>query len=85
MLTQENTKTMWKTTFKTMKSLSVKKTEPYMVDDWNAALQIFKVTLDVQVTPEGQQYGWNNGANIRFVTIRKNLNRWQVAEISNNP
>jgi hypothetical protein len=79
------TKDMWRTNFKTIKSISVKKTEKAFEDEWTATRQTYKMQLDVSVPKEGEGYGWQNGLNFRWVTLEKTGNTWQIHEIANNP
>ena len=79
------TKDMWRTNFKTLKSVSVKKTEKAFEDEWTAARQTYKMQLNVSVSKEGEGYGWKNGLNFRWVTIEKTGQSWQIHEIANNP
>ncbi|MFZ6015314.1 MAG: hypothetical protein ACOYUZ_03070 [Patescibacteria group bacterium] len=79
------TKSMWKTNFMTIKSLSTTKLEPVYQDEWTATRQVFKATLQVSVTSQGLQYGWENGVNYRWIALQKNGFIWQIHELANNP
>ena len=79
------TKAMWKTNFETIKSLEVKKIETVYTEEWTDSRQVFKATLDVSVTGQGEQYGWNNGENFRWISLQKNSGAWQIHELANNP
>jgi hypothetical protein len=82
----EQTKEMWQTNFNTVESLKINKTEEAFKEEWTATRQSFKVELDVKVKPEGEQLGWQNGTNFRWITLEKNANGvWMVHEIANNP
>jgi len=81
----DQTKQMWKTNFNTIKSLKVESVEPYWLEEWTADRQMYKFILDVSVTPEGEQIGWENGKNFRWVTMQNNNGVWQVHELANNP
>jgi hypothetical protein len=79
------TKDMWRTNFKTIKSLRIKSVNPAFQEGWTSTRQSFKFDLEVSVTPEGESYGWNQGQNARWVSLQKNGEIWQVHEIANNP
>lgn len=81
----EETKQMWLTNFQTLKSVSVKKIEEVYKDEWTPSRQVFKATLEVEATSQGEQYGWNKGENFRWISLQKNNNIWQVHELANNP
>lgn len=81
----EDTKQGWGVNFNTIKSLKIKKVEPVYEEDWTAEREIYKFTLEVSVTPEGEGYGWENGENFRWVSVEKNNGVWQIHELANNP
>jgi len=81
----DGTKDMWRTNFKTIESLSIKGANPVFEEEWTSVRQVFKVDLTVNVTPEGEGYGWNQGQNSRWITLEKNGETWQVHELANNP
>jgi len=81
----ESTKQMWLTNFQTLKAVTVKKVEEAFKEEWTAERQTFKFTLEVSVTPAGEQMGWNNGVNYRWLTLQKSGDKWLVHELSNNP
>ena len=81
----EQTKQMWLTNFQTLKSVFVEKIEEVYKDEWTPNRQVFKVILEVDVTSQGEQYGWNKGENFRWISLQNNNNIWQVHELANNP
>lgn len=81
----DQTKQMWLTNFQSIKSLKVKKTEEAFKEEWTPERQVFKFILDVSVTPAGEQIGWENGTNFRWVTLQKTGGKWLVHELANNP
>lgn len=81
-----NTKQAWGVNFNTIKSLKVNKIEEAFKEEWTPNRQSFKVELGVQIKPEGEQFGWRNGANYRWITLEKNQSgQWMVHELANNP
>jgi len=81
----DQTKQMWLTNFQTIKSLKVKKVEEAFKDEWTQQRQTFKFTLEVSVTDAGEQLGWENGTNVRWITLQKTGDQWLVHELANNP
>lgn len=82
----ENTKQMWGVNFNTIESLKVNKIEETYKEEWTPTRQSFKVELDVKVKPEGEQLGWVNGKNFRWISLEKNsAGAWLIHELANNP
>lgn len=78
------TKDMWKQNFSAVSSLSVKSLEPVYQSEWTAERESYKAVLEVKVK-SGDAYGWENGANTRWITMQKSGGKWLVHEIANNP
>jgi hypothetical protein len=82
----DDTKQGWGVNFNTIESLKVNKTEEVYKEEWTPSRQVFKVELDVRVKPAGEQMGWENGKNFRWVSLQKNASGvWVVHELANNP
>jgi hypothetical protein len=82
----DNTKQGWGVNFNTIESLSVNKIEEAFKEEWTPSRQSFKVELEVKVKPAGEQLGWENGKNLRWITLEKNAaGAWLIHEIANNP
>jgi hypothetical protein len=82
----DDNKQGWGVNFNTIESLKVVKTEQAFKEEWTPTRQIFKVELNVKVKPEGEQMGWNQGTNFRWISLQKNESgQWLVHEIANNP
>lgn len=79
------TKQGWKTNFNYLDSVKVNKTEEVYKEEWTASRQVFKVELDVKIKSGGEQVGWENGTNFRWISLQKNGEVWQIHEIANNP
>ena len=47
-------KDLWKTNFNTIQSLKVKSANPVFEEEWTSVRQVFKIDLEVSVTPEGE-------------------------------
>ncbi len=82
----QDTKQAWGVNFNTIESLKVNKIEEVNKDEWTPTRQIFKVELEVKVNPTGEEMGWQNGTNYRWVTLEKQTNgQWLIHELANNP
>lgn len=81
----QNTKQMWRVNFRTIQFLQIKNVEPAFEEEWISTRQTFKAELDVKVTSEGENYGWSQGQNTRWVSLQKNGDIWQVHELASNP
>jgi hypothetical protein len=82
----DNTKQAWGVNFNTIESLKVNKIEEAFKEEWTSTRQSFKAELDVKVKPAGEQMGWENGNNFRWITLEKNKSGvWLVHELANNP
>jgi hypothetical protein len=81
----DSTKQGWGVNFKTLESLKVNKIEEAFKDEWTPTNQVFKVELNVSVTPAGEQIGWTNGKNFRWITLQKTGDQWLVHDLANNP
>lgn len=82
----DDTKQAWGVNFNTIEELTVKKIVETYKEEWSESRQSFKIELEVKVKPEGEQMGWQNGTNFRWVSLEKNSDgNWQIHELANNP
>lgn len=82
----DNAKQGWGVNFNTIESLKVNKIEEAFKEEWTPSRQSFKVELELKVKPEGEQIGYLNGKNFRWITLEKNAaGAWLIHEIANNP
>jgi len=81
----EGTKQAWGVNFNNLESLSVKKIEPTFQEEWTSTRQSFKVTLEVKIKPAGEEMGWQQGQNYRWISLQKNGEVWQIHELAGNP
>jgi hypothetical protein len=80
----KTTKQGWGANFNTLNSLKIETCAEDTKSEWTAGLQRFKCRLDVSVKPEGEQMGWSNGANTRWLMLTKTGDKWFVHELANN-
>jgi hypothetical protein len=76
----------WLANFQSLDTLDVVKVEPVRLAEWTDEWEIYKVTLKVTTAAKPDQYGWENGTNIRWITIiPQGAGAWKVEEIATNP
>ncbi len=95
MLTQTQTqndsqKQAWAVMFNAFESVSVKNIEASMPEEWANNSHTYMVTLDVKMKPESANavipyFGYDNGENVRFVTLEKVGSSWKVNGIATGP
>jgi hypothetical protein len=91
MVPDDSTKQAWGVQFNSLKNIVVKKVEPSMKEEWTAQKETFKVNVNLEVSKEAANapipyYGWENGDNIRWVSLEKDQNNlWKVAGIATGP
>lgn len=75
----------WKASFKTLKSVKVSSIEEINKGQWTASKQFFKVTLEVVTDEKGEDLGWQNGVNTRWLTLQKINSYWLITELNSKP
>lgn len=86
----DSTKQSWGVQFNAMKSLKVINISPINKDSWTDTSHQYKVVFDVIMDPNSRNatipyYGYNNGQNIRYITLEKEDGAWRVSEIATGP
>lgn len=87
----ESAKQTWGVQFNSLKNMVVKKIEPSLKEEWTAQKEAFKVTVNLEVAKEAANapipyYGWENGDNLRWITLEKNENNlWKISAIATGP
>lgn len=62
-----------------------------MPADWTTDLHAYKADLEVKMKPEAASvmpmpnYGWDDGANIRWISLEKIDNHWTVQGFATGP
>jgi hypothetical protein len=78
----------WKKKFTSFEKAQIVNLEPENQSGWSINNHTYKVTVNVKMLPEAAgasvpNYGWQNGDNIRWITLRKGAdNLWRVLEIA---
>lgn len=81
-----DTKQAWGVNFNTIASLKKVKMEAVYQNEWSETRQIYKAQLEVELKPNSQDFGWQNGVNNRWVAVERNSSgQWMIHELANNP
>jgi hypothetical protein len=77
---------MWKENFQSIKSIKVISIELHRLPEWTAEREYYKVTLDIKTDEPPEKYGWENGVNVRWITIiPQGAGPWKIEEFSTSP
>lgn len=81
---------MWAVQFAAINSFKILKIEKFDEDHWTKDKQIYKILVDVWMDPRSADapipyYGWENGENVRWITLEKVDNIWKISEINTGP
>jgi hypothetical protein len=91
MVPNQTTQKAWEDNFNSLEAVSVKEIKPHLQNSWTDNQQSYQVSLTIQVSDSAANapipfYGWNNGTNIRWLTLQKDAsNLWKIAEIATGP
>jgi len=86
----ESSKQAWGVQFNAFESISVTSISPSMKEEWTGDNHSYKVELTVTMKPEAAKavipnYGYDNGMNIRCISISKISSIWKIAGIATGP
>jgi hypothetical protein len=87
----EATKQQWAVQLNNLIYPVVKNIKPSMKEDWTKNEETFQVNINLEVAKDAANapipyFGWENGDNIRFITLRKNAqNIWKIVGIATGP
>jgi hypothetical protein len=82
----EVTAQQWLANFQSLKSLKVVSVEQASPEQWTDKWESYKVALDVTTSEPPEKYGWENGRNIRWVTlIPQGGGAWKVEALATSP
>jgi hypothetical protein len=91
MVGDDSSKQMWGVQFNAIQSIKVQSIEPSLEDQWTASKKMFKVILEVSVSPEAKDepipyYGWDSNPSTRWVIIKKGANGlWEIDSLATGP
>lgn len=86
----DSQKQAWAVQFNAINSLKVLSVGPSMKDEWTPTKHSYKLVLDVTMNPSSANapipyYGWENGENIRWVTLVKERKMWRIEGLATGP
>jgi hypothetical protein len=86
----DSQKQAWAVQFNAINSLKVINVEPSIKEEWTDTKHSYKLTLDVIMNPNSANepipyFGWENGQNIRWVTLIKEGKMWRVEGLATGP
>jgi hypothetical protein len=86
----DSQKQAWAVQFNAISLIKVLTIEASMPEEWTDLEHSYKVNLEVKMNPDSASasipyYGWDNGENIRWVTIVKEDNLWKIKNIATGP
>jgi len=82
----DTARAMWLENFKSIRSVKVVSIEQASLPEWTDEREIYKVTLDIKTDDSPEVYGWENGANVRWITIiPEGAGPWKVEAFNSSP
>lgn len=87
----ESSKQSWGVMFNAFESVKVTQIEEWTSEEWTGNKQIYKVTLETEMSHDSANepipyYGFDGKTNIRWIEIEKDVeNIWKVNGISTGP
>jgi len=86
----DSQKQAWAVQFNAINSIKILNVEPSMKEEWTETKHSYKLTLDVIMNPNSANepipyFGWENGENIRWVTLIKEGKMWRIQGIATGP
>jgi hypothetical protein len=86
----ESAKQAWGVQFNAFEKVTVSQITPSMKEEWKNDNHTYKVTLNVAMKPTSANapipyYGFDNGENIRWVTIERISSEWKISGIATGP
>lgn len=83
-------KQAWAVQFNAFDSVKVLGAEPSAKEEWTETKHKYTVAVDVKMNSSSANapipyYGWENGENIRWISVEKIEGAWKIAEIATGP
>jgi hypothetical protein len=90
MVGDDSDKQAWGVQFNAIKNIAVESVDPSMKEEWKDSEHTYKVGLNVVMKPEAVNapipfYGWDNGKNVRWISIAKISSLWKISGIATGP
>ena len=82
----EATAQIWLANFQSLKSLEVVSIEQANLEQWTDQWESYKVTVNITTDETPDKYGWENGENIRWISlVPQGAGEWKIASIATSP
>lgn len=86
----DSTKQAWGVQLNAIKTVKVISIEPSMQEEWKENEHTYKVIIDLTMDPSSASapipyYGYDNGQNIRWITLVRSDKTWFVKGIATGP
>jgi hypothetical protein len=80
----DSTRQMWGVNFNSIKEVKIKSIEKVNIADLQTENE-YQVTFDIKVKASGNQYGWQDGQDTRFIPLVKENGVWKIEGIATGP
>jgi hypothetical protein len=70
--------------FNSFSTITIQTIEPFEKEDWKEGLERYRVHLRISMK-KGQQTLWDEGENIRWITVVKQQDTYKIHEIATGP
>jgi len=86
----DSTKQAWGVQLNAIKSVKIIDITPSVLEERKDTKRTYKVTLDIVMDPSSASapipyYGYENGTNIRWITLEKPRKMWQIMGLATGP
>lgn len=86
----EKGKRAWEKQLNAIESVKVISIDTSLLGEWTNTQHTYRVTLEMQIYPSSingtiPYYGYENGTNIRFISLVKSGEYWKIEGISTGP
>ena len=86
----DSQKQAWGVQLNAMKSVKTVSVEPSMQEEWSSTKHTYKVVLEISMDPASANapipyYGYENGRNIRLISLIKEGSLWKIEGIATGP
>ena len=78
----ETNREMWRPNLASIQALAISDIKVFDPNNWTANQQQYKVVVNVTPSGDGNTYCWENGDNIRYITIQNIDGQWKIVNIS---
>ncbi len=86
----ESSKQEYAVQFNAFEFVEAKSIEPFDKNSWTNDSQLYKVIINAKMKPGCESapipcFGWENGDNVRFISLEKINNVWLISAVATGP